>query len=105
MKCVDYCGEHYIKKSKKMTKKKNSKAKRPSKSTYNPLLQVDYPLFQKSVPIGFVLLSIPTTMQNLKNFRRRTFIALYINQNLYNHSGHSLNDSLFTLEIIYHAWR
>jgi len=56
-----------------MSKKKNSKAKKPSKSTYNPLLQVDYPLFQKSVPIGFVLLSIPTTMQNLKKFRRKVF--------------------------------
>ena len=73
MKCVDYCGEHHIKKLKKIVEKKNSKAKKPSKSTYNPLLQVDYPLFQKSVPIGFVLLSIPTTMQNLKKFRRKVF--------------------------------
>ena len=73
MKCVDYCGEHHIKKLKKIVGKKSSKAKKPSKSTYNPLLQVDYPLFQKSVPIGFVLLSIPTTMQNLKKFRRKVF--------------------------------
>jgi len=54
-----------------MSKKNNSKAKKPSKSTYNPLLQVDYSLFQKSVPIGFVLLSIPTTRQNHKKFRRK----------------------------------
>ena len=46
---------------------KKSKAKKPSKSTYNPLLQVDYPLFQKSAPIGFVLLSMPSNKQNLKN--------------------------------------
>ena len=52
-----------------MLKKKDSKAKKPSKSTYNPLLQMGYPLFQKSVPIGFVLLSIPTTMQYLKKCR------------------------------------
>ena len=69
---VDYCGEHHIKKLKKIVEKKNSKAKKPSKSTYNPVLQVDYPL-QKSVPIGFVLLSIPTTMQNLKKFRQKVF--------------------------------
>ena len=73
MKCVDYCGEHYIKKLRQIVEKKNSKAKKPSKSTYNPVLQVDYPLFQKSVPIGFVLLSIPTSMQNLKNFCRKVF--------------------------------
>jgi len=65
MKYVDCCGEHPI--------KIFEKAKKPSKSTYNPLLQVDYSLFQKSVPIGFVLLSIPTTMQNLKKFRRKVF--------------------------------
>ena len=56
---------------KKLSKKNNFKAKKQSKSTYNPLLQVDYPPFQKSVPIGFVLLSIPTNMQNLKKFRRK----------------------------------
>ena len=70
---MDYCGEHHIKNLKNSVEKKNSKAKKPSKSTYNPLLQVDYSLFQKSVPIGFVLLSIPTTMQNLKKFRRKVF--------------------------------
>ena len=69
---MDYCGEHHIKKL-KILLKKNSKAKKTSKSTYNSLLQVDYPLFQKSVPIGFVLLSIPTTMQNLKKIRRKVF--------------------------------
>ena len=68
MKCVDWRGEHYIKKL-----KKKSKAKKPSKSTYNPLLQVDYPLFKKSVPIGFVLLSIPTTIQNLRKIRRKVY--------------------------------
>ena len=73
MKCVDYCREHYIKKLKQIVEKKDSKAKKPSKSTYNPVLQVDYSLFQKSVPIGFVLLSIPTTMQNLKNFCQKVF--------------------------------
>ena len=73
MKCVDYCGEHHIKKLKKIVEKKNSKAEKPSKSTYNPVLQLDYPLFQKSVPIGFVLLSKPTTMQNLKKFCRKVF--------------------------------
>ena len=56
-----------------MSKKKKSKAKKTSQSTYNPLLQVDYSLFQNSVPIGFVLLSIPITMQNLKKFRRKVF--------------------------------
>ena len=49
------------------------KAKKPSKSTYNPLLQVDHPLFQKSVQIEFVLLSIPTTMQNLKKITSESF--------------------------------
>ena len=73
IKCEDYCGEHHIKKLKTFVEKKNFKAKKPSKSTYNPLLQVDYPLFKKSVPIGFVLLSIPTTMQNLKKFRWKVF--------------------------------
>ena len=73
MKCVDYCGERHIKKLKNSVEKKNSRAKKPSKSTYNPLLEVDYPLFQKSVPIGFVLPSIPTTMQNLKKFRQKVF--------------------------------
>ena len=70
---MDCCGEHHIKKLKNLSKKKNTKAKKPSKSTYNPLLQVDYPLFQESVPLGFFLLSIPTTMQNLKKFRRKVF--------------------------------
>ena len=73
MKCVDYCGEHHIKKLKNFVEKKNSKAKKPSKSTYNPVLQVDYPLFQKSVQIGFVLLSIPTTMQNFKKIPSESF--------------------------------
>ena len=68
MKCVDCCGEHHIKNFKqKFETKQKFKAKKPSKSTYNPLIQVDYSLFQKIVPIGFVLLSIPTTMQILKN--------------------------------------
>jgi len=49
MKCVDYCGEHHIKKLKNSVEKKKIKAKKPSKTTYNPLLQVDYSLFQKSV--------------------------------------------------------
>ena len=70
---MDYCGEHHIRKIKNSVEKKKSKAKKPSKSTYNPLLQVDYPLFQKSVLLGFVLLSIPTTMQNLKKFCRKVF--------------------------------
>ena len=64
MKCVDYCGEHHIKTLKKIVEKNNSKVKKPSKSTYNPLFQVDYPLFQKSVPIGFVLSSIPWKYYN-----------------------------------------
>ena len=50
---------------KKFWRKKIFYGQNQSKSTYNPLLQVDYPLFQKSVSIGFVLLSIHTTMQNL----------------------------------------
>jgi|TARA_B110001454_G_scaffold164619_1_gene154259 hypothetical protein len=56
-----------------LSTKKYLKAKKLSKSSYNPLSQVDYPLFQKSAPIGFVLLSIPTTMQILKTFRLKVF--------------------------------
>ena len=52
---MDYCGEHHIKKLKNSVEKK-----KPSKFTYNPLLQVNYALSQKSALIGFVQSSIPT---------------------------------------------
>ena len=41
-----------LKNQKRLLKKINYKAKKTLKSTYNPpILQVDYPLFQKSVPV------------------------------------------------------
>ena len=54
-------------KIKKIVEKKKIKAKKPSKSTYNSLLQEDYPLFQKFVPIGFVLSSILRPCKISKN--------------------------------------
>ena len=62
------------KKIKKFCRKK--KILRPKNHQNPPIIQFYrwiIPLFQKSVPIGFVLLSIPTTMQNLKKFCRKVF--------------------------------
>ena len=60
MKCVNCCKEHHIKKSIKKLQKKPL-----SKSTYNP---GGLSTFSETCSNKFVLSSIPTTMQNLKEF-------------------------------------